>query len=237
MLTPHDIENKIFKVSIKGYNVGQVDDFLQEVCDSYIELYAENKKNKEDIERLLGAVDKYKSMEGTIRDALSVADRKTDKIERDADIRAKEIIRSAERTAESIIAGAEQKIAEEAHRLESIKRETELYKSKIVELLNAQLKLIDGYPEHTGESARNDKPKDAAAKWYENIGAVASTKRYTEDFEDNVPKFELDDSETKRVGEPVEFATERLAVVPTEKATSVLPRICMNENGEYVRAD
>ncbi len=64
----------------------------------------------------------------------------------DDEAEASEIIKNAETMAESIIAGAEQKIAEEAYRLESIKREVEIYKSKIVELLNAQLSVIKGYP-------------------------------------------------------------------------------------------
>ncbi len=38
MLTPQDIENKVFKTSFKGYNTEEVDNFLQEVCDSFVEL-------------------------------------------------------------------------------------------------------------------------------------------------------------------------------------------------------
>ncbi len=130
MLTPQDIESKVFKVSFKGYNTGEVDDFLQEVVDSYVELYLENKRLRERF---------VKSTADTV--PLRTV---TDNV--DEETEASEIIKNAEIIAESIIAGAEQKIAEEAYRLESIKRETEIYKSKIVELLNAQLSVIKGYP-------------------------------------------------------------------------------------------
>lgn len=129
MLTPQDIENKVFKTSFKGYNTEEVDNFLQEVCDSFVELYLENK-------RLRSRFDK--STADTVR--INAVKPEDDEAE------ASEIIKNAESMAESIIAGAEQKIAEEAYRLESIKREVEIYKSKIVELLNAQLSVIKGYP-------------------------------------------------------------------------------------------
>ena len=35
MLTPQDIENKVFKRGMRGYDVEEVESFLQEVCDSY----------------------------------------------------------------------------------------------------------------------------------------------------------------------------------------------------------
>lgn len=146
MLTPQEIEQKIFKVSFKGYNVNEVDDFLQEICDSYLEIYQDNRKTREQMKRLSEAVEQYKAMEGTLKDSLSVAGKSSEAIESEARHNAEKIIRSAEREAKAIVAGAEQKIAEEAYRLESIKRETEIYKSKIVELLNAQLSVIKGYP-------------------------------------------------------------------------------------------
>ena len=43
MLTPLDIENKKFPKSIKGYNVDDVDDFLDELTVQYEKLYKENK--------------------------------------------------------------------------------------------------------------------------------------------------------------------------------------------------
>ena len=143
MLTPQDIESKVFKVSFKGYNTGEVDDFLQEVVSSFVELYLENKRLKERFN---------KSTEDTVP-LKPVADKAAGEEE------ASEIIKNAERIAESIIAGAEQKIEEEAYRLESIKREIEIYKSKIVELLNAQLSVIKEYPGSGSFSEELTKPK------------------------------------------------------------------------------
>lgn len=163
MVTPQDIAEKGFRISFRGYNTEEVDDFLQEIYDSYIEIYEANQKLNETTGRLSDAVGQYKSMEDTLNDALNIAGRSADEIEESAHSKAAEIIKNAELAASSIIAGAEQKIAAEEYRLENIKREIETYKSKVLELLNAQLCVLNEYPEsaslnNVGSAAEKDTP-------------------------------------------------------------------------------
>ena len=158
MLTPQDIESKMFKVSFKGYNTAEVDDFLQEICDSYVEIYTENKKYKEQNARLSEAVGKYKSMEGTLQDALNVADVSTGEIAKDAEDKADIVVKNAEKIAADIIAGAKQKTAQEAERFNEIQQKVEIYKSKIADLLNAQLSILDSYPVSVAERV-DEEPK------------------------------------------------------------------------------
>ena len=47
MLTPLDIENKRFTKTIKGYNVDEVDDFLDQLTLEYEKMYKENAEFKE----------------------------------------------------------------------------------------------------------------------------------------------------------------------------------------------
>ena len=43
MLTPNDIENKVFKKSkMKGYDIDDVEDFLEQLLADYEALYKEN---------------------------------------------------------------------------------------------------------------------------------------------------------------------------------------------------
>lgn len=46
MLTPLDIENVKFRKSFKGYNVEDVDNFLDQLIKDYQKLYKENLENK-----------------------------------------------------------------------------------------------------------------------------------------------------------------------------------------------
>ncbi len=173
MITPQDIETKMFKMSFRGYSTTEVDEFLQEICDSYVELYEENKTLKKKAGLLSDAVGQYKSMEGTLQDALSVADKSADRIEKAAGNKADEIIKNAELTARSIVAGAKQKISDEEYRLERIKREIELYKAKVLELLNAQLCVLKEYPQ---SGSFNAEEPPAQQMWNKKTDAVPDSK-------------------------------------------------------------
>ena len=46
MLTPLDIENKRFSKTLKGYNVDEVDDFLDQLTIDYEKLYKRSNRRK-----------------------------------------------------------------------------------------------------------------------------------------------------------------------------------------------
>ena len=74
MITPLDIENKKFtKQMMKGYNVDEVDDFLDELTLEYGKLYKENAELKAQREELDTNVGKYKNIENTIQNTLIMA--------------------------------------------------------------------------------------------------------------------------------------------------------------------
>ena len=229
MLTPKDIETKIFKISFRGYDVSEVDDFLQEICDSYVEIYSENKKYQDSIKRLSEAVGQYKSMEDTITDAVTVADKSASEIEIDAKQKAAAIIKNAEDTAKSIVAGAEQKIASEAYRLDTIKREIEIYKSKIIDLLNAQLSVLKEYPQ-SGDFESNLTKTHEQQMWKrknEKTFVKEDTKKAEDTCENTTPIKAVSDTEN------ADTAGDNTA----EKTTQELPLITVDDNGKYVVSD
>ena len=229
MLTPKDIETKIFKISFRGYDVSEVDDFLQEICDSYVEIYSENKKYQDSIKRLSEAVGQYKSMEDTITDAVTVADKSASEIEIDAKQKAAAIIKNAEDTAKSIVAGAEQKIASEAYRLDTIKREIEIYKGKIIDLLNAQLSVLKEYPQ-SGDFESNLTKTHEQQMWKrknEKTFVKEDTKKAEDTCENTTPIETVSDTEN------ADTAGDNTA----EKTTQELPLITVDDNGKYVVSD
>ena len=229
MLTPKDIETKIFKISFRGYDVSEVDDFLQEICDSYVEIYSENKKYQDSIKRLSEAVGQYKSMEDTITDAVTVADKSASEIEIDAKQKAAAIIKNAEDTAKSIVAGAEQKIASEAYRLDTIKREIEIYKGKIIDLLNAQLSVLKEYPQ-SGDFESNLTKTHEQQMWKrknEKTFVKEDTKKAEDTCENTTPIKAVSDTEN------ADTAGDNTA----EKTTQELPLITVDDNGKYVVSD
>ena len=97
MYTPLDIENKKFaKQMMNGYNVDEVDDFLDELTLDYGKLYKENAELKAQREELDSNVGKYKNIENTIQNTLIMAQKTADEVQEVAKKQAEQIVKDAE---------------------------------------------------------------------------------------------------------------------------------------------
>ena len=96
MITPLDIENKKFsKQMVNGYNVDEVDEFLDEITADYEKLYKENKELKENTEELHNDVGQYRTIESTLQNTLVIAQKTADEIQNVAKQQADQIINNA----------------------------------------------------------------------------------------------------------------------------------------------
>ena len=154
MITPLDIENKKFyKQMVNGYNVEEVDEFLDEVMVAYEKLYKENIELKKNAEELHNDVGQYKNIESTLQNTLVIAQKTADEVKETAEKQARQIINEANSKAEQIVREAElaakektadidnQIIAREKELVE-LKKKFEVYKAKMESLLISQLELI-----------------------------------------------------------------------------------------------
>ena len=96
MLTPLDIENQRFSKSLKGYNLDEVDDFLDQLTIDYEKLYKENNELRNKAELLEKDLEHYKSVEQTLQNTLIMAQQTADDIKANAQSRADQIIRDAQ---------------------------------------------------------------------------------------------------------------------------------------------
>ncbi len=147
MLTPQDIDKKVFPRAVRGYKIEDVEAFLQEISKSYDQLYRENLIAKERIALLSDSVKQYKSMEETLQTALSVAQHNSDDIEQEAREQAAVIIQDAEKQAAQIAEASASEMAKATYQFEQMKRNVEVFRAKVVSLLNAQLDIIKEYGE------------------------------------------------------------------------------------------
>ena len=154
MITPLDIENKKFyKQMVNGYNVEEVDEFLDEVMVAYEKLYKENIELKKNAEELHNDVGQYKNIESTLQNTLVIAQKTADEVKETAEKQARQLIDEAKGKAEQIEREAElaakektadidnQIIAREKELVE-LKKKFEVYKAKMESLLISQLELI-----------------------------------------------------------------------------------------------
>ena len=104
MLTPLEIENKKFsKQMMNGYNVEEVDDFLDELTKEYETLYKENSEYKQTIEKLQEDMKHYKSIETTLQSTLVMAQTTAEEVKNAAKQQAEQIINDAQVNAKKAV--------------------------------------------------------------------------------------------------------------------------------------
>ena len=96
MLTPLDIENKRFTKTLKGYNVEEVDDFLDQLTEDYEKLYKENADLRNQMEEDKKDLEHYRNVEHTLQETLVIAQNTAEDIKVNAQTRAEQIIRDAQ---------------------------------------------------------------------------------------------------------------------------------------------
>ena len=143
MITPLDIENKKFaKQMVNGYNVNEVDDFLDELTVSYEKLYKENAQLQANAEELNNDVGQYKNIETTIQNTLVMAQKTADEVQEVAKKQAEQLIKDAQTEAKKSVDELNLQITMKQKELEDLKRQFDVYKAKMESLLISQLELI-----------------------------------------------------------------------------------------------
>ena len=142
MLTPLDIENKKFSKKINGYNVDEVDDFLDQVTLEYEKLYKENNEYKDKLEQSEKDLEHYRNVEKTLQNTLVMAQTTADDIKSMAQKQAEQIIRDAQSEARHSVDDLNQQEIEMTRKIEEMKKQFEVYKAKMEALLISQLEML-----------------------------------------------------------------------------------------------
>jgi cell division initiation protein len=143
MITPLDIENKKFsKQMVNGYNVDEVDEFLDEITADYEKLYKENKALKDNAEELHNDVGQYKDIESTLQNTLIIAQKTADEVQNVAKKQAEQIIKDAEYQAKTKLDEINTQLMIKEKELDELKKQFSVYKAKMESLLISQLELI-----------------------------------------------------------------------------------------------
>lgn len=143
MITPLDIENKRFsKQMMNGYNVDEVDDFLDDLTADYEKLYKENSELKTKLADITENLDKYKNIENTLQSTLMIAQTTADEVKSVAQKEADQILKNAQLEAKASIDELNAQIIAKKHEYEEVKKQIDVYKAKMEALLISQLELL-----------------------------------------------------------------------------------------------
>lgn len=145
MLTPLDIENRKFsKQVMNGYNVEDVDDFLDEIVINFEKNYKELAEANSKIEKMESELAHYKNLETTLQNTLimaqttaedvkSVAKQQAEQVVNEAKVQANQLINDAKTESEKIISETQQ---QSQKKLEEIQSQIELKEKRFEEVRN-----------------------------------------------------------------------------------------------------
>ena len=143
MITPLDIDNKKFaKQMVNGYNVEEVDDFLDDLTADYTKNYKEATELRAKVEELTQSLEHYKSIEATLQNTLVMAQKTADDVKNVAKQQADQIVSEAKGNAQKQVDDLDSEIIAKKRELDDVKKQFDIYKAKMESLLISQLELI-----------------------------------------------------------------------------------------------
>jgi cell division initiation protein len=134
MLAPHELKNKTFKKTMRGYNPAEVDDYIEFLIDTYTNLYRENSELERKLKIVVTNLDEIKEEEEAIRSTLLKSQKLGEKIIRDANEKAEVIINSIKDRCDAIIADFRNQLAEEKKEMWKLRTKILDFKKNIYDL-------------------------------------------------------------------------------------------------------
>ena len=143
MLTPLDIENKKFSKQImNGYNVDEVDDFLDEIGVDFAKKQKEVNEASKKIEELNASLEHYKNIEETLQNTLLMPQSTAEEVKNIAKQKADQIVTDAKASSQKEVDFIQNQILMKKKELEDVQKQFDIYKAKMESLLISQLELI-----------------------------------------------------------------------------------------------
>ena len=116
MFTPQQIEQISFgKATFGGYNMDDVDEFLEPLCEDYVTLYKENALLKSKMRVLVGKLEEYRKNEAAMKEAVAEAKKTCDKMVHEAEVKCQQMMASApaaKGNADALVAAEEDRVEE-----------------------------------------------------------------------------------------------------------------------------
>ncbi len=149
MFTPQQIEQISFgKQTFNGYDMRDVDEFLEPLTEDYITLYKENALLKSKMRVLVGKLEEYRQNEASMKDAIVNAQKACDKMIKEAEAKCTQMLNDANMAAAENAKNSDALIAAENARVEDAKKAATAKIDEIQEQIRACLQALDRIKEN-----------------------------------------------------------------------------------------
>ncbi len=143
MLTPVEIQNRVFKSGGLGYDKKDVDAFMKEIVDSYELIYREKMELADKVNVLNDALQNYKTIEKTMQKALMLAQKTAEETQETALRNAHAIEKEAMTKSEIIVSDAKRELERIHQKTVQLCQQYEKYKLQFKNLAVAQIELLE----------------------------------------------------------------------------------------------
>jgi cell division initiation protein len=142
-LTPLDIQQQQFKVRFRGFDVREVDRFLEQTADAFTAILETTKRQEEEIRRLKLEKQGYKEREETFKRAMLNSQKVLEQMKDNARKSSEIIIADAEVKAEKILNRAHSRLSQLHEDITELKRQRVQIEVQIRSIIDAHTKLLE----------------------------------------------------------------------------------------------
>lgn len=174
MISPQEAESRVFsKASFGGgYNMAQVDAFLDELISDYAALYKENAALKGKMKVLAEKLEEYRATEDAMRRTLLSAQKMADTMVKEAEATKVDAIAKAELESKTRIEEIRREVANEEMRLNAARNSTTVYVEKLKELYTHEFEYISRLAEMIAAPGAGSLAKDPVKEIEDKVSAL-----------------------------------------------------------------
>ncbi len=165
MFTPQQIDQISFTQARKGYNMEEVDAFLEPLTEDYVTLYKENTQLKSKMRVLVMKLEEYRKNESGMKDAMVNAQRTCDRMVREAEEKCAKMMREANSNAAAAAksaASADSLVAAENARVEEARKTAAARINEIQEQMRTCIQALERIKGANAPAAAAPAPAAAA---------------------------------------------------------------------------
>jgi cell division initiation protein len=155
-ITPNDIQQQQFKIRIRGFDIREVDAFLEQMAEAFEGLQKKSQDLADEVRRLELEIQGYRKREETFKRALLNSQKVLDQMKDNARKSAELIIAEAEVKAEKILNKAHNRLAQLHEDIGELKRQRIQIEVQISSIIEAHSRLLEIGKEGMKESDDED---------------------------------------------------------------------------------
>lgn len=157
-MTPLDIQQQQFRVRFRGFDMVEVDNFLDLLANEFEELLKENSQIREEDRRKLERINQLEAGEKELRDTLVGVQRITEEMKNNARKEGELIIEEAKLNARKIVEAAQAQALQIEAKINQLKRQRAEFDASLRATVEMHWRLLESTQEDTAESTPAEEP-------------------------------------------------------------------------------